>query len=113
MILILLSRAMPVGLQAVYLSMSSIILLPPSGIFASQRLAYRRANQLSCLAHDGQILARGDDEDTRLRSRHGDIVVRLTGFVSGTVELQTQVAEFLANQLADFRRMLAYTRSEH
>src|SRR5438552_4601865 len=72
MIPMLLSQAMPVCPRAVYLSISSIILLRQSGMFASQ-LAYRQANQLSCLAHDGQILARGDDEDTRRRSRHGNI----------------------------------------
>jgi hypothetical protein len=84
-----------------------------SGMFVSMGLAYRRAHHLSCLAHDGQILARGDDEDARRRSRHGNISVRLASFVSGSVELQTQVVELLANPLADFRRMLAYTRGEH
>ena len=82
-------------------------------MFVSTAGRYRRANQLSCLAHDGQILTRGDDEDTRRRGWHGDVSVRLASFVSGAVELQTQVVELFANPLADFRRMLAYTRSEH
>src|SRR5262245_23213935 len=89
------------------------LLLTQSGMFASKRLADQRANQLSGLAHDGHILARGDDEDTRRRSWHGDISVRLARFVSGAIELQPQVVERLANPLADVRRMLTDPRSEH
>src|SRR5262245_59936230 len=113
MFLILLSRGIPVCFWAIHLSISSLILLTQSGMIASKRLAYRGANQLSCLAHNGQILARGDDEDSAGRRRHGDISVRRARFVSSVVELQTQVVELLANPLADFRRMLTYSSGKH
>src|SRR5262245_1702256 len=73
---------------AIYLSIPSIILLTQSGMIASQRLAYRRAKQPSCLAHDGQIFTGGDDEDTRRRGWQGDVSVRPASFVGGSVELQ-------------------------
>ena len=57
-------------------------------MFVSTGLAYRRTNQLSRLAHDGQIFTRGDDEDTRRRGWHGNISVRLATFVTGSVEIQ-------------------------
>ncbi len=82
-------------------------------MFVSTGLAYRRTNQLPRLAHDSQILTRGDDEDTHRRGRHGNISVRLASFVSGLVEFQPQVVQVLADPLADLRRMLAHTRSEY
>src|SRR4026208_2373728 len=79
-----------------------IYLSDRSGTLGSRVRGRARSDQPPRLAHDRQILARRDYENTRSRAWRGDVTVWLASFVSGSVELQTQVVEVFADPLANF-----------
>jgi hypothetical protein len=85
-------------------------------MFVSWWLAYRRTNQLPRLAHDGQILTRGDDEDTYRRGWLGNISVRLASFAKRLnlrllePALQTRIFVFVSGMIVLF--VLAAERSD-